>query len=84
MRKHYGITGQTVKAKSERSGADVYPWDGLTVPVKITAEYPAFLVGTVLPHFHPGGFGPSRPYTATISKHDVAVGEMILNGGAIV
>lgn len=84
MWKEYGLTGQTVKARLKRGNSDAYPWEGLTVPVLITAEYPAFLVGTVLPHDHPGGFGKSKPYTITISKHDVAIGEMILNGGAIV
>lgn len=68
MTKNYGLTGQTVTVK-RKSGE--------------SAEYPSFLVGTVLPHRHPEGFKESYPYTTTINKHDIQIGEMIVNGGAI-
>lgn len=81
--KHYGLTGQTVKVKQNRSVGSTLPWEDMEVPVKITDEYPKFLVGVVMPHRHPGGFGVSHPYTVTINKHDIFIGEMIINGGAI-
>ena len=82
MNKMYGLTGQTVKARTKHETA-AYPWQGQTVPIKVTAEFPNFLVGVVLPHNAPKGFGPSKEYTVTLDKHDISTGEMILNGGAI-
>ena len=84
--KHYGLTGQTVKAKHKNGDTDAYPWHGIAVPILITAEYPRFLVGTVLPHHAPkgsGSFGVSRPYTVTLEKHDIHVGVIIIEGGTI-
>ena len=84
--KHYGLTGQTVKAKHKNGDTDAYPWHGIAVPILITAEYPRFLVGTVLPHHAPkgsGSFGPSHPYTVTLDKHDIHVGVIIIEGGTI-
>ena len=83
MNKMYGLTGETVKAKLKRGTSDAYPWEGMEVPIKITAEYPNFLVGTVLSHKQPKGFRTSQEYTVTLDKHDIATGEMILNGGSI-
>ena len=83
MTKTYGLTGQTVKARVKAGHTPAYPWFNKTVPVKITAEYPTFLLGVVLTHFAPNPFGPSQEYTVTLDKHDIATGEMILNGGAI-
>ena len=83
MYKNYGLTGQTVKVKLKKGDSDAYPWQGQTVPVLITGEYETFLVGEVLPHYAPHGFGLSHPYPITIDKHDIQIGEMIMNGGSI-
>ena len=83
MNKYYGLTGQTVNMRFKKGDSDAYPWLGLTVPVEITGEYENFLVGEVLPHYAPNGFGLSIPYPITISKHDIVIGEMIINGGSI-
>ncbi|MBQ6408609.1 MAG: hypothetical protein IJJ64_11300 [Butyrivibrio sp.] len=81
--KHYGLTGQTVKVKLKKGNSEAYPWQGQAVPVLITGEYENFLSGTVLPHQAPKGFRPSKPYPITIHKHDILIGEMIINGGAV-
>ena len=81
MYEHYGLTGKTVKAKHKHGDTDSYPWDGISVPVLITAEYPMFLVGTVLPHHTPRGLGLSNPYTVTLNKHDILLGVIIIEGG---
>ena len=86
MSRNYGLTGKTVKVKHKAGHTDAYPWNGIAVPILITGEYPTFLVGTVLPHHAPkgvGSFGLSRPYTVTLNKHDVAIGVIIIDGGAI-
>ena len=81
--KHYGLAGKTVKVKQKTPVGSPLPWDGLEVTVKITDEYPSYLIGEVMPHRHPGGFGISQPYRVTIKKHDIFTGEMIINGGTI-
>ena len=81
--KHYGLVGKTVKVKDRLIKGGAYPWEGCEVPVLITAEYPSFLLGTVLPHRNPRGFGTSRPYPITIDKHEIYIGNMILNGGKV-
>ena len=81
--KEYGLTGQTVKVKLKAGTSDRYPWNGMEVPVKIVSEYPCFLLGLVLPHRNPKGWGMSAPYQITIHKHDIFIGEMIINGGAV-
>lgn len=83
MSKNYGLTGETVMVKLKRGSSDAYPWQGMAVPVLITGEYENFFVGEVLPHYSPNGFGLSHPYPITIDKHDVLIGEMIINGGSI-
>lgn len=83
MYKHYGLIGETIKVKFKKGDSDAYPWQGMTVPVRIIGEYDAFLVGEVLPHLAPNGFGLSHPYTITIDKHDIQIGEMIINGGKV-
>ena len=83
MYKHYGLTGETVKVKFKRGDSDAYPWQGITVPVLITGEFENFLVGEVLPHYAPNGFGLSVPYPITINKQDIMIGEMIINGGSV-
>lgn len=83
MDKHYGLTGETVKVKLKQEDSDRYPWQGMAVPVLITGEYENFLVGEVLPHYAPHGFGLSYPYPITLCKHDIQIGEVIINGGAI-
>lgn len=83
MYKNYGLVGKTIKVKFKKGDSDAYPWQGQSVPVLITGEYPNFLVGTVLPHMAPHGFGLSHPYPITIHKHDIQIGEMILDGGKI-
>jgi hypothetical protein len=80
---YYGLTGKTVTAELKNGSSDRYPWQGKAVPVLITGEYQKFLIGEVLPHRSPNGFGLSHPYPVTICKHDIQIGEMILNGGAI-
>lgn len=81
--KHYGLAGQTVKVKHKNGDTDAYPWNGIAVPVLITAEYPRFLIGTVLPHYAPKGFGLSHPYGVTLDKHDIHIGVIIIEGGKI-
>ena len=83
MYKHYGLTGETVTIKLKQRDSDRYPFQGMTVSVLITGEYENFLVGEVLPHYAPHGFGLSHPYPITICKHDIQIGKMIINGGAI-
>ncbi|MDD2979167.1 MAG: hypothetical protein PHN80_04270 [Hespellia sp.] len=83
MTKDYGLTGQTVTVKRKSGESAAYPWGYAEQQIAITAEYPNFLVGTLLPHRHPDGFKESYPYTTTINKHDIQIGEMIVNGGAI-
>ena len=83
MNKNYGLTGKTVKVKFRGGDSDAYPWQNMEVPVLITGEYENFLVGEVLPHYAPHGSGLSHPYPITICKHDIQIGEMIINGGAI-
>lgn len=82
--KFYGLAGQTVKARIKKGNSDVYPWDGMEVPVRIDREYPTYLLGTVLSHRNPKGFGPSHEYPITIDKFDIYTGEMIINGGAVI
>ena len=81
--RHYGLRGQTVRVRSRNEKTDRNSWNGMEVPVKITAEHPAFLRGTVMPHRNPYGMGISKPYPITITKHDIYTGEMIINGGSI-
>ncbi len=84
MNKCYGLIGETIKVRFKRGNSDAYPWQGQEVPILITGEYDSFLVGLVLPHYTPHGMGLSHPSPVTIDKHDIKIGEMILNGGAIV
>ena len=51
--KHFGLAGQTVRVKEKSTVGSPYPWQGCEVPVLITAEYPAYLLGTVMPHRNP-------------------------------
>ena len=83
MQKHYELIGEVVHMKFKHEDSATYPWQGKTVPVLITGEYENFLIGEVLPHLAPLGFGLSHPYPICIDKHDIATGEMIINGGAI-
>ena len=81
--KHYGLAGQTVRVKEKSTVGSPYPWGGFEVPVLITAEYPAYLMGTVMPHRNPMGLGISHPYPVTINKFDIHIGNLIVNGGAV-
>ena len=81
--KHYGLTGQTVKVKLKNGDSPSFPWQGMTVPVVVVAEYETFLTCEVLPHLAPHGFGLSKPYIVTICKHDIHTGELIINGGNV-
>lgn len=81
MYKNYGLTGQTVTVKHKHGDTNAYPWHGIAVPVQIVEEYPTFLVGTVLSHHAPIGFGPSDPYKVTLDKHDIQIGVIIIEGG---
>ena len=81
--RHYGLAGQTVRAKLKDEESRAYPWAGEEVPVLITEERSSYLVGTVLPHRNPFGWDISWPYTITISKHDIYIGEIIINGGKV-
>lgn len=83
MYKNYGLTGETVNVYFTDKDSDPYPWQGQTVPVRITGEYENYLVGEVLPHYAPNALGLSKPYPITICKHDIQIGEMIINGGTI-
>ena len=78
----YDLVGETIDVTvTDRSLVSAYPWEKITVPVKITGEYEAFFVGTVQPHRNPGGFGISHPYTVTISKFHIRSGAVILRQG---
>lgn len=66
--KHYGITGEVVKIKVKDATFERVPVQGLTIPVRIEAEYPKFLIGTVLPHYNPSGLGKSHEWPITIDK----------------
>ena len=70
--------GETYMIFSEKEPVFYYHYpfatDKLTVPVRIEAEYPKWFLGTVLPHFNPRGYGPSRPYRITITKNDINIG----------
>ena len=81
MNKCYGLVGKTIKVKYRKGDSDAYPWQGQAVPVLITGEYDNFLTGVVLPHRAPHGYELSYPYPITIDKHDIQIGEMIVNGG---
>ena len=81
MYKHYGLMGKTIKARHKQKGTDAYPWNGIAVPIKITREYPTFLIGVVLPHKAPMGIGSSLPYRISIHKHDIQLGTIIIEGG---
>ena len=70
MNKNYGLTGKTVKAKFNGGDSDAYPWQGMAVPVLITGEYENFLVGEVLPHYAPHGFGLSHDPTENLEFYD--------------
>lgn len=83
MFKHYGLTGETVTLKPKHGESDAYPWGYAPQKAKITAEYPFLLVAVIEPHYHPHGMGISRPYDVCIKKHDILIGEMLINGGAI-
>ena len=56
----------------------IYPWGGIEVPVRVEAEYPTFILATVLPHRSTKGFGISRPYKVTFHKHDIMIGDICL------
>lgn len=80
--KYYGLkSGTTLYAKRKPSLGMIYPWGGIEVPVRVEAEYPTFILATVLPHRSTKGFGISRPYRVTFHKHDIMIGDIILNGG---
>lgn len=93
--KHYGLAGQEIRLRRRKGtateeerlvmidGLDPYPWGRLEVPVKITAEYPRFLVGTVLIHKGIRGWPTTGEYPITIDKFDIFSGKMIINGGQI-
>lgn len=84
MYKHYGLAGQTVKVRRKKLGeTDAEPWAYGEQNMKIEAEYDCFLVATVLPHRNPEGTGISKPYPATLHKHDIQCGDILINGGAI-
>lgn len=84
MFKHYGLAGQTVKVRRKRlAETDCEPWAYGEQDMRIEAEYDNYLLSTVLPHSNPQGMGLSKPYHATIHKHDIQSGEILINGGAI-
>lgn len=77
------LLGKTlnVRLKDEKL-EQAYPWRGATVPVNLIGVYPYFLVGTVLPHRNPKGYGESHPYNITISRQDLIAKRIIITGGA--
>ena len=81
VERHYGLTGEKVRARLKKGHSAAFPWEGMTVPVLVTAEYPKFLCGTVLAHRNPKGTGISHEYPITITQHDIYSGEMILTKG---
>lgn len=83
MFKHYGLTGQTISVKAKHGESAECPWGYDEQKMRVNMETAYFLLLTVLPHRHPMGFGLSRPYRTTIHKHDIQVGDFIINGGAI-
>lgn len=83
MYKTYGLTGETVMVKFKDGDSAVYPWQGREVPVLVVNEYETFLTVMVLPHRALKGYRISKPYPRTILKHDILIGELIINGGEI-
>ena len=83
MFKHYGLTGQTVKVEIKSGKSPAHPWGYAEQDMKIIMETPYFLTALVLPHRNPEGFGLSHLYVTTLHKHDIQIGEIILNGGII-
>lgn len=81
MYKNYGLTGETVTVRHKSGDTDAYPWHGIAVPVLIQSEYPGYLLGLVLPHYAPCGFGLSKPYRVTLHKFDIEKGIIIIEGG---
>lgn len=82
--KYYGLKpGTKLCAKRRASSGITYPWGDIEVSVRVEAEYPTFILVTVLPHRSPKGFGMSKPYRITFHKHDIMHGDILLNGGAI-
>lgn len=83
MFKHYDLEGQTIRVKRKSGESDAYPWGYAEQMLRVDKETPYFLSCTVLPHKNPHGFGMSTPYRTTLHKHDIQIGEFIINGGAI-
>jgi len=79
MFKHYGLEGITVKVRHKHGHTPAYPWFYKAVPVLIEKETKGYLVGRVLPHRAPGGFGPSLPYRVTMNKFDIEKGIFIIS-----
>ena len=46
----------------------IYPWGGIEVPVRVEAEYPTFILATVLPHRSTKGFGIYEADNTTETK----------------
>lgn len=74
--RHYDLKGKTVVVKLKAGNADGFPWAGMDAVVKITAEYPTYLLGIVLPHKNPKGVNTSSPYPVTIPKHRIYLKEL--------
>lgn len=82
--KYYGLKpGTELRARSRSSSGTSYPWGDMEVPVRVEAEYPTFILVTVLPHYNLNGFSMTKPYRVTFHKHDIMHGDVLLNGGAI-
>jgi len=82
--KDYGLTGKTVKVKKKHSGDSSGEfWAYKEQTVEVIMETDCFLRIVALPHLHPEGLDTSKPYVTTIHKHDILIGEYLLNGGAI-
>ena len=75
--KDYGLTGKLIKVRARKGSANYYLWGDEQVPVKINAEYPNFLSGTVLPHMNHESGRVSQPYPITIHKHDIILLDVI-------
>lgn len=59
------------KAKGDMRATEEYPWAYHVQEAFVEKVYPEFILLTILPHEHPGGFGLSIPYKTTISKVDI-------------
>ncbi|MCD8301310.1 MAG: hypothetical protein LUC41_09140 [Clostridiales bacterium] len=85
MYKDYGLADQVIKVKLREPAQSLeHPWGNMEVNMRVVSEQPTYLSVEVLLHTNrQGAFGPSWPYPDTLHKHEIELGNIIINGGAI-